>query len=448
MPTAAAQLPKEESVGARLRRLRLQRGLSQRQLADARVSATYISRIEAGTREPSRRVLDGLAQKLGVTRQYLESGSRANPLEEQEARFQQARLGLKLGRDPGRAEEELRELLNEAVDTGDAWIADQARAILGRASLLRDDFQSAIDLLEPSIRLHELKFPVQRELIATLARALIAAGQADRAIGLLAPCLREIETAKSEARIDYMRITMLLAYANADTGDLQQAEAILSSALSDVAELSRPLIRARSYWAEAQSAHAEGDLLMALRRLRRAAALLESVEDAADLARAHLLWADLVALDDRAEEANVHLGLAESLISHQAEDGDELNRLRTEQARRAVRRGDADEAVAKAREAISLVHDDRPAELGIAYWSLGQGLAMQGNLDDSVSSLERAIELLSRVRRPRDVSQASLSLGRVLRQAGRHQDASEAFERAAEAATSLLGELPRAPGLR
>ena len=64
-----------ETIGERLKRLRLDRGLSQRELAAPGVSYAYISRIEAGTRQPSVKALRRLAAKLGVSADYLETGS-------------------------------------------------------------------------------------------------------------------------------------------------------------------------------------------------------------------------------------------------------------------------------------------------------------------------------------------------------------------------------------
>src|SRR5581483_4633686 len=61
----------DETIGQRLKRLRLERGLSQRELAAPGVSYAYISRIEAGTRQPSVKALRRLAAKLGVTAEYL-----------------------------------------------------------------------------------------------------------------------------------------------------------------------------------------------------------------------------------------------------------------------------------------------------------------------------------------------------------------------------------------
>lgn len=63
-----------ETIGERLKRLRLERGLSQRELATHGVSYAYISRIEAGTRNPSVKALRRLSERLGVTADYLETG--------------------------------------------------------------------------------------------------------------------------------------------------------------------------------------------------------------------------------------------------------------------------------------------------------------------------------------------------------------------------------------
>lgn len=64
----------QETVGKRLKRLRLKAGLSQRDLSSPGVSYAYISRIEADARTPSVKALRKLAPKLGVTVEYLETG--------------------------------------------------------------------------------------------------------------------------------------------------------------------------------------------------------------------------------------------------------------------------------------------------------------------------------------------------------------------------------------
>jgi transcriptional regulator with XRE-family HTH domain len=70
-----------ETVGERLRRLRTEQRLSQRELSEEGVSYAYISRIEAGTRQPSVKALRKLAAKLGVPTDFLETGEQ--PVDEQ-----------------------------------------------------------------------------------------------------------------------------------------------------------------------------------------------------------------------------------------------------------------------------------------------------------------------------------------------------------------------------
>jgi transcriptional regulator with XRE-family HTH domain len=64
----------EQAIGDRLREARLRAGLSQRELSEPGVSYAYISRIEAGVRTPSVKVLRKLAPKLGVSVSWLETG--------------------------------------------------------------------------------------------------------------------------------------------------------------------------------------------------------------------------------------------------------------------------------------------------------------------------------------------------------------------------------------
>jgi len=74
MTAQMATSAKRETVGKRLKRLRTEQGKSQRDIQSKRVSYAYISRIENGERNPSLKALRDLAEKLGVTALYLETG--------------------------------------------------------------------------------------------------------------------------------------------------------------------------------------------------------------------------------------------------------------------------------------------------------------------------------------------------------------------------------------
>src|SRR5436305_14312558 len=112
-----------ETIGARLKRLRLQRGLSQRDLSSPGVSYAYISRIEAGARTPSVKALRKLSQKLGVSVEYLETGREIREVGDRELRLADAELELRLADDIASAEEKLEQIQSESEAAGDRGTA-------------------------------------------------------------------------------------------------------------------------------------------------------------------------------------------------------------------------------------------------------------------------------------------------------------------------------------
>src|SRR5437667_12046867 len=125
--------PGVETVGQRLRRLRRERQLSQRELSSPGVSYAYISRIEAGARRPSVKALRQLARKLSVSVEYLETGSDLRDVDERELRLADAELELRLTDDPGKAQDMVLEILDDAIAAGDSTSALRARLAIGLA---------------------------------------------------------------------------------------------------------------------------------------------------------------------------------------------------------------------------------------------------------------------------------------------------------------------------
>src|SRR5256885_12195598 len=116
---AGADMSAGESIGQRLRRLRLEKGLSQRELAGPGVSYAYVSRIEGGQRRPSLRAIRVLARKLGISPQYLETGSMTTSEEDREIRLSDAELRLRLAQPVSRAEPAFHQVTREADQAGD-----------------------------------------------------------------------------------------------------------------------------------------------------------------------------------------------------------------------------------------------------------------------------------------------------------------------------------------
>lgn len=63
-----------DTLGSRMRALRLDLGLSQSGLAQDLVSPSYVSLIEAGKRAPEQPVLAAFAERLGTTPEFLATG--------------------------------------------------------------------------------------------------------------------------------------------------------------------------------------------------------------------------------------------------------------------------------------------------------------------------------------------------------------------------------------
>jgi len=199
-----------ESLGERLKRLRLERGFSQRELASPGVSYAYISRIEAGARQPSVKALRKLAQKLGVSTDYLETGSEVRADELRELRLSEAELKLRVEQDPAASAEEFAALLEDSRDAGDAEGVLRARLGLGEAAARRGHYGDAVGQLETPLSEEAISPLTHADVFATLARSYSALGRPERAVELLERCLAEVrEKAPEDAAAEVRFATYL-----------------------------------------------------------------------------------------------------------------------------------------------------------------------------------------------------------------------------------------------
>jgi transcriptional regulator with XRE-family HTH domain len=422
-----------ESIGERLRRLRLDRGLSQRELSAPGVSYAYISRIEAGTRRPSVKALRELARKLSVSAEYLETGSEMRDVDERELRLADAELQLRLTTDFTEAERSLTEILFEATDAGDVASATRARVGLGLAAFARASYGEAAARLEEAIRTDAVS-PVSRpDVYATLGRCYAVLGTPERAADLFETCLSDAyEQAPEDVSIQ-VRFATLLSYALTDMGDPGRAHTVLGETLARAQDAVDPYTRVRLYWSMARLAEHDGSASTALEYVRRAIALLEATDNTLSLGRAHLMCASIMISQEKVLQAGQHLDLAQRLFATGAEPAD-LAWLRTEQAKRATRLGRPDEAVDAAREALELLGSDNPGARGRVFWALAEALALEGDHQGAADAFRSSIDLLSTESQWRDASLASRAFGKFLRRLGRESEALDVLEHAADLA--------------
>jgi transcriptional regulator with XRE-family HTH domain len=416
-----------ETIGERLKRLRLERGLSQRELAAPGVSYAYISRIEAGTRQPSVKALRRLAAKLGVSADYLETGSDLDPSEARELRLADLELAVRLGDQAG-AEEALQDALEDAVAAGDRTAALRARVALAQLALESGADDRAVVLLEQALE-GEAFLPADRfDIYANLGRAYAGIGRPEKAAELYQSCMDGVVDAGGDPALE-ARYATLLSYALSDMGDIARAEDVVRTALQRVDDSTDPYMRVRLYWSMARLAHTEGRESVALTNVRKAIALLQATDDTFHLARAHILAAGITLGRDDAEAAANHLETADRLLGTGAAPEDTFEMLQ-HWARVALLRGDGQASQTHAREALALAA--KPADEGTAHFALADALAATGDTDGADASYARAVDLLESSGRWRAASTACRGWGRLLRENGREDRALDVLDRAAE----------------
>jgi transcriptional regulator with XRE-family HTH domain len=429
-----------ETIGQRLKRLRLERGLSQRELAAPGVSYAYISRIEAGTRQPSVKALRRLAAKLGVSADYLETGSNIDPSASRELKLADLELHLRLGGD-GEIEGPLRDLVAEADAAGDRSTALRARVALAELAHDRGAYTDAVTLFESALEDQPFDPVSLVDIYAQQARAYAGAGKTRTAVELLERCLDEVSDGDDVAL--EARYATLLSYALSDIGEIARAEEVVARALERVKDTEDPYMRVRLYWSMARLAHAEGREGVALTNVRKAIALLQATEDTVHLARAHLLAAGITLSRDDAEGAERHLDQAEHLLGASAAAEDTIE-IKIRRSRVAALRGRPNDAVELAREALMLIPADNSLDQGLAYSVLADGLALGGEIEAADEAYRRAVDLLEQQGRWRDATNACRALAHMLRDQGRDQQAMDALDHAAELGMRVAPDAARA----
>jgi transcriptional regulator with XRE-family HTH domain len=430
IPSTVSEGSSAESVGARLKRLRLQRGFSQRDLSSPGVSYAYISRIEAGARTPSVKALRKLAQKLGVSVEYLETGKDIREVDDRELRLADAELELRLEENTSTVEAKLEAILKEASAAGDTTSAIRARSALGLVAAQRGNHLEAVEQLEAATRDDHAPPPHLRpDLYTTLGQSYAALGAPDRAVQVFERCLRHVEEASPDDVVAQIRYATFLSYALTDAGDYAQAAEIVRDALSRAADQTDPYTRVRLYWSLARLSGIAGRSGEALEYIRSAIALLKATDDGIALARAYLLAAGLEIRRGAATEAKQHLELAERLLGSIPEPAD-VGMLRIGQSRVAALDGDADGAVERARDALALLGDFYGGEQGSAVHALATGLALQGDERGAEDSYRRSVDLLTVHGRRADAGAAALEWASFLRERGRDEEAEPILRRA------------------
>jgi transcriptional regulator with XRE-family HTH domain len=420
------------TLGQRLRALRIERGLSQADLAGDLVSPSYVSLIESDRRSPERDVLDGLARRLGCSALFLESGVAPEELNEQRLRLQFAEIARTNG-----SLNEAREQFTELLHAPSGEIRHQAT--WGLVCIEEDlgNFHEAmthLDVLLDAARSGEPGVPGLLTLFNARCRIYRTAGDFARSIEVGEAALREVRELGLEGTEDEIRLASTLVGCYWARGDLFSAQHLASQVIERAEKLRSRKAQGNAYWNASLVAAARGQLNLALELAAKTLGLLSESSPAHSLAtmRVNYAWLLLRCDPPRLDEAEALLAGAHEVFTALAMSS-QLAGCETEIARCALLRGNFDDAIEIAGQAIARCADGAP-ELAQARMVSGLALTLSGRAEEGIALTTNAAELMAALGSRLDAAQVWRELAEALIKVGRSYQAIDALRKAADCA--------------
>jgi tetratricopeptide (TPR) repeat protein len=412
-------------IGRRLRRLRLARGLTQRELAAPKYTHAYVSTIEAGRRRPSRNAVEHLAEKLGVDVDELLTGRPPDLVPRLELRLQEARIAVSDGRflDADKAFKQiereakrykLSRLMARVAEGRGLWLERQ-----GRPEEAFQQFQRAEGVLKSEPPTAKV------DAIAGKARCFEALGDIRYAIHILESLLDEIERAGLNDPDALGRVHASLVYAYLEAG-LYGRAAESGAELDRLApKLTDPSRAAQMHMHVARLYLVQGRIDDAQHSLQRAEDAYRQLNLKAERGGAHLARGYVLSRDGRLEEARVQLEQALGIFEDTHNEKD-LVRALNELARVERLEGNGDRARKLLERSIATMGEGDTPILAWAHRELGLTL-LDRNATGAEKNFRIAIELYERSEQAVDTAVTYRALGDLLNAGGDREAGYEAY---------------------
>jgi len=371
------------AVGRRLRQAREAAGLTQRELSFEGCTAAYVSRIEAGARVPSLQILREFGRRLGVSADYLATGS--NDVGGLSSDLLEAELSLQLG-----DEERAAELYEAArADAGSSAALARAQLGLGRLAIRRGETSDGIALLEKALDSGELAAGDASTAADTLGRCYAAQARFDEAFALFT---RFLDDARARGdRFEELRFALLLANTYVDSGDFGSAHATLGEILELAQSAADPTYRASAYWSQSRVHLARGEPNRAAEYAQLAIATLKASEQTLEAARALLLLA-FIENDRGNPEAALELVEEGEPIVAAAGQATDAAMFAVERARALSALGEGEEAAALLLGIVPRLNAAAPKDASRAYSAVADIFRGQGDTARALELYELAVE--------------------------------------------------------
>jgi len=422
-------------IGTRLRRLRLARALTQRELAEPKYTHAYVSTIEAGRRNPSREALEHFAGKLGVDVDELLTGKPADLEARLDARLMQSRIDLSAGR-LDEADEALGSIAREAKRYHLSRIeakAEDARGLLkerrGLPEQALDHYQRAEEIVRSG------PASARADAVSGKARCFQALGDVRYAIHMLETLLDtlEREQIRDPEALTRLYSSLLDAYLDAGLYERAAASAVELDRLAP--KLADPLRVAQMHLNVAHLYLVQGAIDDAERSLQRAEDAYRHLNLKAETGYAFLAKGYVKTRDGRLDEAREDLEHALAIFEETGDEKD-LTRTLNELARIERLEGRTDRARELLERSISIMGDSDTPILAWAHRELGLVLT-DSQPDGAEKNFRLAIELFERSEQAVEIAVTYRALGDLLHARGEGEASCEAYR------TGILALEPR-----
>ncbi|MGW2847899.1 tetratricopeptide repeat protein [Streptomyces sp. NPDC001274] len=438
-----------EPLGRRVQRLRTERGLTQRQLAEPSYTPAYVSTVEAGRVRPSEAALRHLADRLGVTYEELATGRPAHLATALRLRLVEAQRTLATGAAEDAAAD-YAVLLDEAARHG----LDEERATallgLGHCALETGDLPVAREHFEAAeLLLADAPLPRRAPAVRGRAVAHLLAGELRYACYLLESAIDELNASGLQ---DPGALLLLYTAAIApymDMGAHARAAQAGELALALAPRVADPELVAGLHRSVARTLIAAGRTAEADASLARAAEIYQQLQIRTELAHCHWMRGYVHAQDGDLPGAESELRAARAMLASKRA------RLYTAQVEVELadvlrRRGRAGEARELLLRLLGELHPDRGAvHAGGAHRLLGLIHEEQGDPEAAEEHYVTALGLLERAGAAGDLADICRLLGDLLRRTGRTEAAMDAYRTGlghrSSPGTTTLGPAPVRP---
>ncbi len=440
-----------ETIGRRVQRLRTERGLTQKQLAEPAYTPAYVSIVEAGRVRASEPALRHIAARLGIAYDELVTGRPAHLATGLRLRLTDAQRTLATGAAEVAAEQ-YGALLTEAETYG--LVAEQAAALLGlgECALELGDLVAGRQYFERSEKcLGDGPLPSRVPALRGRAVSHHLAGELRYACYLLESTLDELNRSGL-----HDPDALLLLYASAigpymDMGAQARAAQAAEFALALAPQVGDPALIARMHRSVARTLLAEGRTAEADAGLAKAAELYRQLQIRTELANCHWMRGCLYARNGDLERAEREL--REALAMHSEK------RAALYGSQVVVELADVLHRRGKSTEAAKLLHGvlgDPSSERGAvhsaaAHRVLGIIAEDAHDTEDAEEHYLRALSLLDGAGAAGDLADLCRLLGDLLRRTGRVEAALDVYRTGlghrTAPGTTTLGPAPAQPPL-